>query len=217
MITRHQEAGQSTIDLSEDCPYVLQVLIRYLYKHVLDLSSCPDTIGASAFIIHVHKAACYYLVPQLGQLALQHLRKTCDPTKDEEDFIEALRVVKELGDDDTIWLLLLPKLVANKTKLLENDSFWQLITNEQPEINYKLTLLGTPALPDGVDEEKTCVAEVDVVPTDSQAEHAYHDGGFDRRPYEERRYRAYHYHEYNRPRYNCPRYRERRWRRRWYV
>jgi hypothetical protein len=110
----------------------------------LDLSSRPDTIDASAFVIHVYKAADYYDIPQLRTLAVKHLRETCDPAKDEEDFIEALRVVGELGDDKSIWSLLLSKLVANKTKLFKNE-FNELIMKEQPEINHDLTLLGTSA------------------------------------------------------------------------
>jgi hypothetical protein len=99
----------------------------------LDLSSRPDTIDASAFVIHVYKAADYYDIPQLRTLAVKHLRETCDPAKDEEDFIEALRVVGELGDDKSIWSLLLSKLVA------------ELNMKEPPEINHDLTLLGTSA------------------------------------------------------------------------
>lgn len=97
-----QEATARVINLPDDDPHVLRVLVRYLYKNVLDatqafsFSSSPHRrLGDSAFLIHIYAIADKYDVPALRKLALQRLVETCHPRRDERDFIGALRVVDE--------------------------------------------------------------------------------------------------------------------------
>jgi len=166
--------------------------------------------------VHIYKAADYYDVPPLRTLALEHLRKHCDPARDEEDFIEALRVVGDLDSEKCIWSLLLTKLVAHKTKLLENELFRELITKERTEISQYLVLLGTAALPfDMIEDEgveEAVVALKDPTPDPTPARQ--HLTGVGDELYPERRYRRYRYCDRG---YKDRKYGERRWRRRWYY
>lgn len=124
-------------------------------------------------------------------------------------------MVGELDSEKPIWSLLLTKLVANKTKLLRNEIFSELITKERPEINHKLVLLGPSALPfdviedDAVEEE--VVAQKD--PTPDPTPVRQHLTGVGEEPYPELRYRRHRYYDRG---YKDRKYTERRWQRRWY-
>lgn len=138
----NQEARAATINLPDDDPYVLRVLIRYFYHNLLDTSSRrPCASGNqqsdSVFLIQVYAIADKYNVPPLRSLVTTRLGAICDPKKDENDFIEALRVVDECTADNTIWDILIPKLKANLPVLLESP-FFQKVVTEQPIMNLQI-------------------------------------------------------------------------------
>jgi len=121
---------------------VLRVLIRYLYKNVHDTTqafSFPpyQTLGDSAFLIHVYAIADKYDVPALCKRVVQRLVETCDPQKDEADFIEALRVVDDCTLDNEIWDFLLTKTRRNLQTLLKNGSFRELVL-EHARLTFEL-------------------------------------------------------------------------------
>ena len=125
-------------------------------------------------------------------------------------------MVGDLDSEKPIWSLLLTKLVAHKTKLLKNELFNELITKERPEINHKLVLLGTSALPFDIDEDDSVEEEV-VAPRDPTPDPApvrQLRTVIDEEPYPERRYRRYRYYDRG---YKDRKYRDRRWQRRWYY
>lgn len=126
-LTVHQESGASTIDLPDDEPSVLQVLIHYLYNFTLETDYRPRTAGVSAFLVHVYAIADKYDVPPLRSLATQRLDEACKPVQDTDDFVAVLRVVDACTAESTIWDILLPKVKANITHLLKDEGFKELV------------------------------------------------------------------------------------------
>jgi hypothetical protein len=94
-------------------------------------------MGDSAFLIHIYALADKFAVPALCKLAVQRLVETCDPQKNEADFIEALRVVDDCTVDDTIWDFLLTKAKRNLQTLLNSESFRELVL-EHSKLTYEL-------------------------------------------------------------------------------
>lgn len=134
-----QEANASELDLPEDDPCALEFLIRYLYKHVLDLSPRPESIRPSAFVIHVYAIADKYMVPKLRSIALKNLTDTCDPAKDADDFIDALKVVDECTADDSIWNILLPRAKTHMQALLAKEYFMDTIMEQKTLVSLLLS------------------------------------------------------------------------------
>jgi hypothetical protein len=90
----------------------LRVLIRYLYKNVLDTKIKPYEMPNSAFLIQVYAIADKYDVPPLRSLVVQRLDETCDPLEDMDNFIAALRIIDSHTAEDTVWKVFLPKMNA---------------------------------------------------------------------------------------------------------
>lgn len=134
-----QEAGASTINLPDDDPSVLQVLIHYLYHFVLDTTCRPNTASPSTFLVHVYAIADKYNVKPLRRLILHRLDELCNPATDLDDFVAVLRVTDACTADGTLWDILLPKVRANITLLLRDEAFQELVM-ELPSLT--LPLLG---------------------------------------------------------------------------
>lgn len=125
-----QEAGATEVNLQEDEPRVLQVLIHYFYYFELDTTGRPTTSGLSAFLVHVYALADRYDVAPLCSLVVQRLNIVCNPAQDEDDFVAVLRVTHACTSGNTLWNILLPKAKSNMSLLLKNESFRELL----PEI-----------------------------------------------------------------------------------
>lgn len=80
---------------------------------------------------------------------MQRLAETCDPVRDQKDFVEALRAVDNLTAENTIWEVLLPKVKDNLQMMLGNEAFEELILG-QPAL--ALRIFGFIAASEGVKE-----------------------------------------------------------------
>jgi hypothetical protein len=107
-----QNSNSTTLDLPDDDPWVLRVLIRYFYKIVLDTKIKPYETPTSAFLIQVYAIADKYDVPPLRSLVVQRLDETCDPLEDMDNFIAALRIIDSHTAEDTVWKVFLLKMNA---------------------------------------------------------------------------------------------------------
>lgn len=132
-----QESGATEINLPDDEPQVLQVLIHYMYHFTLDITERPKTSGPWTFLVHVYALADKYDVPPLRQLAARRLNDVCDPTKDIDEFAAVIRVTDACTVESTLWDILLLKAKANITMLLEDESFQELVM-ETPSLTLPL-------------------------------------------------------------------------------
>lgn len=93
----------------------------------------------SAFLIQVWAIADKYDVAPLRTLVVEHIDRSCNPAKDVDDFVAALRVTDACTAGNAIWDVLLPKAKTNISLLLQDKAFHELVM-EVP--TFTLPLLG---------------------------------------------------------------------------
>jgi hypothetical protein len=132
-----QDSNSTTLDLPDDEPWVLRVLIRYLYKNELDTKIKPYETPTSASLIQVYAIADKYDVPPLRSLVVERLGETCDPLEDMDDFIAALRIIDSHMAEDTVWKIFLPKMRDDLETLVQDCKFEEVLV-EQPAVALRL-------------------------------------------------------------------------------
>jgi hypothetical protein len=132
-----QESGAKFVNLPDDEPRVLQVLLHYLYHFNIDDAKCPKASSIWTLLVHVYAIADKYDVPPLRLLVLQRLDNICDPTTNIEGFIALLRVADACTAERSLWDILLPKVLDNITLLLQHESFQDLVV-ELPSLTLQL-------------------------------------------------------------------------------
>lgn len=135
-----QENGSKLINLPDDEPRVLQVLIHYVYHFTLDTTSRPVTSGLWTFLVHVYALADKYDLPPLRSLVVRRLHELCNPTTDIDQFIAVLRVVDACTAEDTLWDILVPKVSDHIGLLLKDQSFQELVMWSRPSGGAKAEL-----------------------------------------------------------------------------
>jgi speckle-type POZ protein len=134
-----QENGAKFVNLPDDEPRVLEVLIHYMYHFDLDTTSRPKTSGLWTFLVHVYALADKYDLPPLRSLVAQRLDDVCDPTTSIDEFVAVLRVVDACTAERTLWDIMVPNVSTNLALLLKDQSFEELVM-ECPSLT--LPLLG---------------------------------------------------------------------------
>jgi hypothetical protein len=87
-----QDSNSTILELPDDDPDALLVLIRYFYKNTLFTGFASSSVPrpqektGSAFLIYVYAIADKYDAPALRSLVVQRLEETCDPFDDMDDF-----------------------------------------------------------------------------------------------------------------------------------
>ncbi|TKA73843.1 hypothetical protein B0A55_07618 [Friedmanniomyces simplex] len=133
---------RKTLALDHDDPDVLATLLHFLYNF-----TCPPNRSggatnpeaqASSFTVHVYALADKYDVPALRSLAVAQLTRLLDPKRENlEGFLAAIRAIDECTADNTLWEIVIPRIVGNMAWLVEEEGFFALV-QEMPGLNRKL-------------------------------------------------------------------------------
>lgn len=132
-----QERGVKFVNLPDDDPRVLQVLLHYMYHFTVDDAKTPKTSSIHTFFVHLYAIADKYDVSGLQQLVAQRLDDTSNPAKNVDEFVALLRVADACTAESTVWDILLPKVLDNITLLLQHESFQEFVT-ESPGLTLRL-------------------------------------------------------------------------------
>jgi hypothetical protein len=137
-----QENGAIKIDLPDDEPWALEVLIRFLYHFNLESAVGRTIPRIPTFFISLYAIADKYDVASLRELIVAQLKVLCDPAKRPYEFVTAMRVTNVCTADNTLWDVLLPKAKSNIGLLLANETFRELVVDMPTLALCLLDLLG---------------------------------------------------------------------------
>ena len=108
-----------------------------MYHFTLDTTGRPTTSGLWTFLVHVYALADKYDLQDLRTLVVERLNHICEPTDNVDEFIAVLRVTDACTAEKRLWNILLPKVRANITLLLEDETFQELVM-EVPSLTIPL-------------------------------------------------------------------------------
>ena len=127
-----------SINLPDEDPLVLQVLLHFMYHFTIDDAKRPNNSSIWVSLVHLYAIADKYDVPPLKEIVLQRLDDICDPTTNVDAFVALLRVVADACTaKSAVWDILVPKVLDNITLLLPHESFQDVVV-ELPSLTLQL-------------------------------------------------------------------------------
>ncbi|KAK4893938.1 hypothetical protein LTR27_007744 [Elasticomyces elasticus] len=138
---KFKEADQSVLTLEHDRPDVLAVLLQYSYHSSLPATSTVDDRALGEFTVLIYAIADKYDVPGLRDLAAAKLTRILVPVQySVKLFCAALIAIDEYTADNTLWDIVVPKILTNISWLVNCEEFFELV-QEMPVLN-KVLLVG---------------------------------------------------------------------------
>ncbi|KAK3636855.1 hypothetical protein LTR56_013966 [Elasticomyces elasticus] len=122
----------ATLTIEEDDPEILKALLKYFYIPTYD-DSTRGTLSPATFAVKIYAIADKYDAKALCDMAASKLSKSLDPMNDVEGFVAAIEAIDELTGSETLWDIVVPKIVANRKMLARKKQFTDLL-HEMPEL-----------------------------------------------------------------------------------
>ncbi|KAK5724013.1 hypothetical protein LTR17_013675 [Elasticomyces elasticus] len=129
-------ATLGTLTIKEDDPEILKALLKYFYTLTYD-DSTRGAVSQATFAVKMYAIADKYDAQALCDMAASKFSKSLDPINDVEGFVAAIEAVDELTGGETLWDLVVPKVVDNMSYLGGQKQFVQLL-RDMPELLVKM-------------------------------------------------------------------------------
>ncbi|KAL1583207.1 hypothetical protein WHR41_07961 [Cladosporium halotolerans] len=137
------ESAANTVELHGDESFAVAALIHFLYTNQLSCETTPkfpDQNKPSTFYLRVYEIADKYDCAPLCETAKNEFARSCDATRDMDDFVDAVRIVDACAGNGIIWKILLPRIQDNIDALLNRQDFRDIIV-DQPGFTFRLLRL----------------------------------------------------------------------------
>ncbi|CZT25688.1 uncharacterized protein RCC_11357 [Ramularia collo-cygni] len=133
-IKQESVTNQKVINVLDD-PSVFRTFLKYLYTGQYD-DTARGEMAPPEFAISIYAIADKYDFEPLRKAAARKLDETCDPKNNSNDFIAAIYAIEAntAPHDISLWNVVIPKIKANISALLQSPDFMQMATLDIPDL-----------------------------------------------------------------------------------